>query len=125
LRLDHGEIVLAADACYFCQTLRERRLPRNMYDRGAMLASLDRLAALERSGLASFSAMTPSSSKRYRRRRSRSHNTDAESCAPSKLIRPTPHLISFLNRVIRSRWRDWVLTDNNLLIGTLFRRYLD
>ena len=44
LRLDHGEIVLAADACYFCQTLRERRLPRNMYDREAMLASLDRLA---------------------------------------------------------------------------------
>jgi N-acyl homoserine lactone hydrolase len=35
--------VLAADAGYFCQTLRERRLPRNMYDREAMLASLDRL----------------------------------------------------------------------------------
>jgi hypothetical protein len=33
LRLDRGEVVLAADACYFCQTLRERRLPRNMYDR--------------------------------------------------------------------------------------------
>ena len=43
LRLDRGEVVLAADACYFCQTLRERRLPRNMYDREAMLASLDRL----------------------------------------------------------------------------------
>ena len=40
----------AEDACYFCQTLRERRLPRNMYDREAMLASLDRLEALERSG---------------------------------------------------------------------------
>lgn len=48
LRLDHSEIVLAADARYFCQTLRERRLPRNMYDRDAMLASLDRLAALTR-----------------------------------------------------------------------------
>jgi hypothetical protein len=35
---------------YFCQTLRERRLPRNMYDREAMLASLDRLEALERGG---------------------------------------------------------------------------
>ena len=46
LRLDSGEVVLAADACYFCQTLRERRLPRNMYDREAMLASLDRLEAL-------------------------------------------------------------------------------
>ena len=32
--------MLAADACYFCQTLRERRLPRNMYDREAMLASI-------------------------------------------------------------------------------------
>jgi glyoxylase-like metal-dependent hydrolase (beta-lactamase superfamily II) len=42
--------VLAAAACYFCQTLRERRLPRNVYDREAMLASLDRLEALEKSG---------------------------------------------------------------------------
>jgi glyoxylase-like metal-dependent hydrolase (beta-lactamase superfamily II) len=50
LRLDSGEVVLAADACYFCQTLRKRRLPRNMYDRAAMLASLDRLEALEKSG---------------------------------------------------------------------------
>jgi N-acyl homoserine lactone hydrolase len=50
LRLDSGEVVLAADACYFCQTLRERRLPRNVYDREAMLASLDRLQALEQSG---------------------------------------------------------------------------
>jgi N-acyl homoserine lactone hydrolase len=32
LRLDSGggEVVLTADACYFCQTLRERRLSRNM-----------------------------------------------------------------------------------------------
>ena len=50
LRLDSGETVLAADACYFCRTLRERRLPRNMYDREAMLASLDRLEAFERGG---------------------------------------------------------------------------
>jgi N-acyl homoserine lactone hydrolase len=42
LGLDRGEIVLAADACYFCQTLRERRLPHNMYDRETMLDSLDR-----------------------------------------------------------------------------------
>jgi hypothetical protein len=40
LRLDHGEIALAPDACHFCQTLRERRLPRNMYDREAVLTSL-------------------------------------------------------------------------------------
>ena len=54
LRLGDGEVVFAADACYFCQTLRERRLPRNMYDREAMLASLDRLEALERSGARIF-----------------------------------------------------------------------
>ena len=50
LRLDAGEIVLAADSCYFCQTLRERRLPRYVHDRAAMLASLDRLAALQKTG---------------------------------------------------------------------------
>jgi len=59
LRLDSGEIVLAADACYFCQTLRERRLPRYMYDREAMLASLDRLEALEPSGARIFFGHDP------------------------------------------------------------------
>ena len=50
LRLAGGVIVLAADACYFCQTLRERRLPRYVFDRAAMLESLDQLAALEARG---------------------------------------------------------------------------
>ncbi len=50
LKLESGDVVLAADACYFCRTLRERRLPRNVHDREAMLASLDRLDALERGG---------------------------------------------------------------------------
>ena len=59
LRLDSGEVVLAADACYFCQTLRERRLPRNVYDRTAMLASLDRLEALERGGARLFFGHDP------------------------------------------------------------------
>ena len=59
LRLDSGEVVLAADACYFCQTLRERRLPRNMHDREAMLASLDRLEALERGGARIFFGHDP------------------------------------------------------------------
>jgi N-acyl homoserine lactone hydrolase len=59
LRLDGGEVVLSADVCYFCQTLRERRLPRNMYDREAMLASLDRLAALERGGAHIFFSHDP------------------------------------------------------------------
>ncbi|MBV9554186.1 MAG: N-acyl homoserine lactonase family protein [Alphaproteobacteria bacterium] len=50
VRTAAGEIVLAADACYFCRTLRERRLPRFAHDKAAMLASLDRLAALEQGG---------------------------------------------------------------------------
>jgi N-acyl homoserine lactone hydrolase len=54
VRLASGDVVLAADACYFCQTLRERRLPKNVYDRVKMLASLDRLAALEAEGARIF-----------------------------------------------------------------------
>lgn len=50
VRLDSGDIVLAADSCYFCRTLRERRLPRFAYDKEQMLASLDRLEALEKAG---------------------------------------------------------------------------
>ena len=50
LRLPGGDVVLAADSCYFCQTLRERRLPRYVFDREAMLASLDRLEAMEKAG---------------------------------------------------------------------------
>jgi N-acyl homoserine lactone hydrolase len=59
VRLDSGDVVLAADACYFCQTLRERRLPPAMYDRAAMLASLDRLEALERGGARIFFGHDP------------------------------------------------------------------
>jgi glyoxylase-like metal-dependent hydrolase (beta-lactamase superfamily II) len=54
LRLAGGDIVLAADSCYFCRTLRERRLPQRVHDRAAMLASLDRLAALEGGGARIF-----------------------------------------------------------------------
>jgi N-acyl homoserine lactone hydrolase len=59
LRLYRGEIVLAADACYFCRTLRERRLPRYMHDRNRTLASLDGLEALERSGARIFFGHDP------------------------------------------------------------------
>jgi glyoxylase-like metal-dependent hydrolase (beta-lactamase superfamily II) len=59
LRLETGDVVLAADACYFCRTLRERRLPRHVHDRDAMLASLDRLAALERAGARIFFGHDP------------------------------------------------------------------
>jgi N-acyl homoserine lactone hydrolase len=59
VRLDRREVVLAADACYFCRTLRERRLPRRVHDRAAMLASLDRLAALEAGGARIFFGHDP------------------------------------------------------------------
>jgi N-acyl homoserine lactone hydrolase len=54
VRLPSGDVVLAADACYFCRTLRERRLPQRVYDRQAMIASLDKLANLEAAGARIF-----------------------------------------------------------------------
>jgi len=54
VRRPSGDVVLAADACYFCRTLRERRLPQRVYDRQAMLASLDKLANLEAAGARIF-----------------------------------------------------------------------
>ena len=54
IRLASGDVVLAADACYFCRTLRERRLPQRFHDREAMLASLDKLARLEAAGARIF-----------------------------------------------------------------------
>ena len=59
LRLADGEVVLAADSCYFCQTLRERRLPRFAHDKDQMRASLDRLAALEQQGARIFFGHDP------------------------------------------------------------------
>ena len=59
LRLDSGEIVLAGDACYFCRTLQERKLPRFVFDRTAMHASLDKLAALQAGGARIFFGHDP------------------------------------------------------------------
>jgi N-acyl homoserine lactone hydrolase len=59
VRLDSGEVVLAGDACYFCRTLRERRLPRFVYDRDAMHASLQKLADLEAGGARIFFGHDP------------------------------------------------------------------
>jgi N-acyl homoserine lactone hydrolase len=59
LRLAGGEVVLAADSCYFCRTLRERRLPRFAHDHAAMHVSLDRLAALEAGGARIFFGHDP------------------------------------------------------------------
>jgi N-acyl homoserine lactone hydrolase len=59
LRLATGDVVLAADSCYFCRTLRERRLPRFAHDHEAMHTSLDRLAALEANGARIFFGHDP------------------------------------------------------------------
>ena len=59
LRLPGGDIILAADSCYFCRTLRERRLPRFVYDRAQTLASLDRISALEAGGARIFFGHDP------------------------------------------------------------------
>jgi glyoxylase-like metal-dependent hydrolase (beta-lactamase superfamily II) len=59
LRLAGGDVVLAADSCYFCRTLRERRLPRFAHDHEAMHASLDRLAGLEARGARIFFGHDP------------------------------------------------------------------
>ena len=50
MRTEKGEIVLTGDACYFCRTLKERRLPTRVFNRELMLASLDCLEALEKGG---------------------------------------------------------------------------
>jgi len=50
IRLDRGEVVLAADACYLRRTLEALHLPSVVYDREAMLASLRRLRALREAG---------------------------------------------------------------------------
>ena len=98
LRLDGGEVVLAADACYFCQTLRERRLPRYVDDIEAMLAALDRLEALERAR-ASSSATTPNSGKRCRKRRPPSHKAAVRSCSTST-ITEMKHQVAAVHRMI-------------------------
>jgi glyoxylase-like metal-dependent hydrolase (beta-lactamase superfamily II) len=51
VRLDDGrEVVLTADACYLRRTLETRHLPPIVFDRDAMLASLERLRALRAAG---------------------------------------------------------------------------
>ena len=59
VRLDGGEVVLTADCCYFCQTLRERRLPAMVHDRNQFLASLDKLEVLEQAGARLFFGHDP------------------------------------------------------------------
>jgi N-acyl homoserine lactone hydrolase len=50
VRLDSGDVVLTADACYLRRTLETDHLPPQPFDREAMLASLRRLRALRDAG---------------------------------------------------------------------------
>ena len=59
LKLPSGEIVLAADACYFCQTLDNMHLPSLVYDRAKMVNSLLLLRKLRRNGARIFFGHDP------------------------------------------------------------------
>jgi glyoxylase-like metal-dependent hydrolase (beta-lactamase superfamily II) len=50
VRLDGGDVVLTADACYLRRTLETDHLPPQPHDREAMLDSLRRLRALRDAG---------------------------------------------------------------------------
>jgi len=50
VRLDSGEVVLTADACYLRRTLEHEHLPSLSFDRDAALASVRRLRALRDAG---------------------------------------------------------------------------
>ena len=96
LRLDGGEVVLAADACYFCQTLRERRLPRYMHDREAMMARLTGWRRWNAAGRASSSGTIPNSGKRCPKRRYPSHDAAVRSCSSSTTTETQHRLRRFI-----------------------------
>ena len=50
VRLDGGEVVLTADACYLRRTLETEHLPPQPWDRDGMIASLRRLRAMGEAG---------------------------------------------------------------------------
>jgi glyoxylase-like metal-dependent hydrolase (beta-lactamase superfamily II) len=50
VRLPSGETVLTADACYFRRTLERLHLPSRVYDKAAMLQSLELLGTLQARG---------------------------------------------------------------------------
>ena len=96
LRLDGGEVVLAADACYFCQTLREHRLPRYMHDREAMMARLTGWRRWNAAGRASSSGTIPNSGKRCPKRRYPSHDPAVRSCSSSTTTETQHRLRRFI-----------------------------
>jgi glyoxylase-like metal-dependent hydrolase (beta-lactamase superfamily II) len=59
VRLDSGDVVLTADACYFKETLTNLHLPQLVHDRSQMLESLLLLRKLERAGARIFYGHDP------------------------------------------------------------------
>jgi len=59
VRLEGGDVVLAADACYLCRSLEEMRLPGYPYDREAALESLRLFARLRDAGARIFVGHDP------------------------------------------------------------------
>ena len=59
VRAEGGDVVLAGDACYLRQTLEKMWLPRQVYDKEAMLASLEILAGLKARGARIFYGHDP------------------------------------------------------------------
>ncbi len=59
VRLASGEIILAADACYFKRTLEELHLPGLVYDRQSMIDSLLKLRRLRNRGARIFYGHDP------------------------------------------------------------------
>jgi glyoxylase-like metal-dependent hydrolase (beta-lactamase superfamily II) len=59
VRLDGGDVILAADACYLRRTLEEMHLPTVVHDAEAMRASLTRLRELRDAGARIFYGHDP------------------------------------------------------------------
>ena len=59
VKLQTGEIILAADACYFRQTIQNLHLPSIVYDKHQMLQSLKKLQILQAAGARIFYGHDP------------------------------------------------------------------
>jgi len=59
VRLQSGEVVLAADCCYFKRTLDAGHLPPFAYRKDDMLVSLKRIAAMQAGGARIFFGHDP------------------------------------------------------------------
>ena len=59
VRLESGDVVLAADACYFRRSLETLHLPKSGHDRDAMLAALTLLRSLAQRGARIFYGHDP------------------------------------------------------------------